>query len=438
MNGYTKGARNEIFALRPSPIQVMWLGYPGTSGAPFMDYIITDAQTSPLHLAEKQYSEKLAYLPYTFFIGDHQQMFPHLKERIILAHKGVTDDDKIPDNVAVINAVDKSVLLAKTEVKHVKQTGLAGQNRDKEVEIKVTVAQLPTTQAIDNMIQNGQVQTSVNGVTIQNGLTTSLVSAKAATGEEVPEQILITSRQQYGLPDDAIIYCNFNQLYKIDPPTLKMWVNILNAVPKSVLWLLRFPQVGETNILVAAQQMGLRSGSIVFSNVAGKEEHVRRGQLADVCLDTPLCNGHTTGMDVSWAGTPMVTLPGETLASRVASSQLVTLGCPELVAKDRADYEKIAIRLGIDDEFLRGMRAKVWKGRTTSKLFNCQQYAADIEKLFIAMWDKFARGEKPDHITELLAEETKKNIKITQVEKMLDHGNFLSNKEFTTATTITT
>lgn len=42
-----------------------------------------------------------------------------------------------------------------------------------------------------------------------------------------------------------------------------------------------------------------------------QEEHVRRGQLADVCLDTPLCNGHTTGMDVLWAGTPMVTLPGK-------------------------------------------------------------------------------------------------------------------------------
>ena len=51
------------------------------------------------------------------------------------------------------------------------------------VEVKVTVAQLPTTKAIDNMIQNGQVQTSVNGLTIQNGLTTNLVSAKTATGK---------------------------------------------------------------------------------------------------------------------------------------------------------------------------------------------------------------------------------------------------------------
>lgn len=71
MNGYTKGARNEIFALRPAPVQVMWLGYPGTSGASFMDYLITDEVTSPLELAS-QYSEKLAYMPHTYFIGDHR------------------------------------------------------------------------------------------------------------------------------------------------------------------------------------------------------------------------------------------------------------------------------------------------------------------------------------------------------------------------------
>ena len=57
-----------------------------------------------------------------------------------------------------------------------------------------------------------------------------------------------------------------------------------------------------------------------------------------------------TGMDVLWAGTPMVTLAGETLASRVASSQLLTLGCPEMIAKDRTDFENISIRLGTDKE----------------------------------------------------------------------------------------
>ena len=123
---------------------------------------------------------------------------------------------------------------------------------------------------------------------------------------------------------------------------------ILKRVPKSVLWLLRFPAAGEANVHSIAQNYGLPPGRIVFSNVAAKEEHVRRGQLVDICLDTPLCNGHTTGMDVLWAGTPMVTLPGETLASRVASSQLTCLGVPELIAKSYDDYENIAARLGND------------------------------------------------------------------------------------------
>ena len=66
--------------------------------------------------------------------------------------------------------------------------------------------------------------------------------------------------------------------------------------------------------------------------------------MADVCLDTPLCNGHTTGMDVLWTGTPMVTLPVDTLASRVASSQLRTLGCTELIAADYQVHVTVRMR----------------------------------------------------------------------------------------------
>ena len=250
------------------------------------------------------------------------------------------------------------------------------------------------------MIQSGQAQTTVNGLVVQNGLATTQMNNKAATGEEVPQNILVTTRKQYGLPDDAVIYCNFNQLYKIDPSTLQMWCNILKRVPKAVVWLLRFPAHGENNILTQAQQLGVSPGRIIFSNVAAKEEHVRRGQLADVCLDTPLCNGHTTGMDVLWAGTPMVTLMGETLASRVAASQLNCLGTPELIATTRADYEDIAIKLGNDREYLKAMRAKVWKARLESPLFNCKTYASSMEKLFERMWKMYEKGEKPDHITD--------------------------------------
>lgn len=207
----------------------MWLGYPGTSGASFMDYLITDVVTSPLELAN-QYSEKLAYMPYTYFVGDHKQMFPHLKERLIVSDRNGSGSG-LADNVAIINATDLSPLVENTDIKEVKEIVKAA----KPVEISLKVAELPTTTPIENMIASGQVQTSLNGVLVQNGLATTQTNNKAATGEEVPQSIVITTRQQYGLPDDAVVYCNFNQLYKIDPVTLHMWVSRFKLVVFLVL-----------------------------------------------------------------------------------------------------------------------------------------------------------------------------------------------------------
>merc|ERR1711963_433279 len=295
MNGYTKVARNEIFALRPAPIQVMWLGYPGTSGASFMDYIITDKQTSPLSLAS-QYSEQLAWMPHTFFIGDHMRMFPHMENKLTVK---VTDaNGQATKSVIYLNAVDLEPIKAlATAIDEVTHTGLPGTTTDEPngepCKVTSTIIELPYTviQSFQTLVASSQAQIQVNNMIIQNGLTTNQTNNKSATGEEIPRCIILSSRQQYGLPDEVVVYCNFNQLYKIDPDTLEMWCEILKQVPNSVLWLLRFPAVGETNIHQTATNAGLPPGRIVFSNVAPKEEHVRRGQLADVCLDT-------TGMDV--------------------------------------------------------------------------------------------------------------------------------------------
>nr|XP_046152019.1 UDP-N-acetylglucosamine--peptide N-acetylglucosaminyltransferase 110 kDa subunit isoform X2 [Oncorhynchus gorbuscha] len=417
MNGYTKGARNELFALRPAPIQCMWLGYPGTSGAPFMDYIVSDKETSPFEVAE-QYSEKLAYMPHTFFIGDHANMFPHLKKKAVIDFKS---NGHIFDNRIVLNGIDlKAFLDSLPDVKVVKMRCASGDSGVAETNGALSMPVIPmntAAEAIINMINQGQIQVTINGFTVSNGLATTQIlplevvvvsgsvslqiNNKAATGEEVPRTIVVTTRSQYGLPEDSIVYCNFNQLYKIDPPTLQMWANILKRVPNSVLWLLRFPAVGEPNIQQYAQNFGLPGSRIIFSPVAPKEEHVRRGQLADVCLDTPLCNGHTTGMDVLWAGTPMVTMPGETLASRVAASQLQCLGCPELIAHTRQEYEDVAVKLGCDMEYLKMIRSRVWKQRICSPLFNTKQYTMDLEKLYLQMWERHASGSKPDHLVKL-------------------------------------
>ncbi|EGT53159.1 CBN-OGT-1 protein [Caenorhabditis brenneri] len=398
MNGYTKGARNEIFALRPAPIQVMWLGYPSTSGATFMDYIITDAVTTPLQLA-CAFTEKLAYMPHTFFIGDHAQMLRHLTEKVVVKDK---EEGTERDSCLIMNTANMDPILAKSEIKEqVLDTEVVSGPKKELVraEVVLPVLEVPT-EPIKQMIMTGQMTMNVmEDMNVQNGLGQSQMHHKAATGEEIPNSVLLTSRAQYQLPDDAIVFCNFNQLYKIDPATLDMWIKILENVPKSILWLLRFPYQGEEHIRKYCVERGIEQSRIVFSNVAAKEEHVRRGQLADVCLDTPLCNGHTTGMDILWTGTPMVTMPLDSLASRVATSQLYALGVPELVAKTRQEYIRIATRLGNDADHLASMRAKVWMARTTSTLFNVKQYCHDMEDLLEQMWKRYECGLPVDHIT---------------------------------------
>ena len=72
LKGHTKGARLGILACRPAPIQVHYLGYPGTTGADFIDYLITDKTVTPIEHAHF-YSEKLVFLPHSYQVNDYQQ-----------------------------------------------------------------------------------------------------------------------------------------------------------------------------------------------------------------------------------------------------------------------------------------------------------------------------------------------------------------------------
>ena len=157
-----------------------WSHYNSSGYSADSNFNVTDQHTSPM---ASQYSEQLAYMHHIFFIGDHAQMVLHLKERIVMAN---TAEGAVKENNAIINAVDIDPL---KDVANMTSVNLEGKHKDKQ-------AELPTTLAITSMIANGQLQTSVNGVNIQNGLATQ-INVKVATGEEIPKDILVPMRQQY-------------------------------------------------------------------------------------------------------------------------------------------------------------------------------------------------------------------------------------------------
>ncbi len=80
LKGYTLGARNGVLAFRPSPIQVNYLGFPGTLGAPFFDYIIGDPTVTPLEHAG-DYSEKIAQMPVCYQPNDRNRAIGPLPAR---------------------------------------------------------------------------------------------------------------------------------------------------------------------------------------------------------------------------------------------------------------------------------------------------------------------------------------------------------------------
>ena len=72
LNGYTKNNRMEICAMRPAPIQVSYLGFPGSTGADFIDYVITDRVLTPEDQASC-YSERFVYMPQCYQVNDRMQ-----------------------------------------------------------------------------------------------------------------------------------------------------------------------------------------------------------------------------------------------------------------------------------------------------------------------------------------------------------------------------
>jgi len=286
LKGYTQDSRPEILAWRPAPIQASYLGYPGTMGASFIDYVIADAVVTPADYAAF-YSEKIVALPDCYQCNDTK---------------------------------------------------------------RAIAAATPT-------------------------------------------------RGEAGLPEQGFVFCCFNNNAKITAPVFDVWMRLLDAVPGSVLWLLREHPGAEANLRREAQARGVDPGRLVFAGRAPVAEHLARHRLADLFLDTLPYNAHTTASDALWAGLLVLTCQGTAFAARVAASLLQAVGLPELVTHDLADYEALALRLASEPSRLAELRGRLARNRLTHPLFDATRFARHIEAAYTTMWQTWQRGEPPRALT---------------------------------------
>jgi protein O-GlcNAc transferase len=207
------------------------------------------------------------------------------------------------------------------------------------------------------------------------------------------------SRAELQLPEDAFVFCSFNNTYKITPTVFDVWMRLLHAVPGSVLWLLQDNPAVSTNLSREAEARGVASQRLVFAPRLPTEDHLARHAAADLFLDTWPVNAHTTASDALWAGLSLVTLPGRSFAARVAASLLHAAGAPECVAADVAAYESLAIELARDPKRLLALGQKLRDARRSSALFDTRRYARHLEAAFTQMTQQARAGLPPASFT---------------------------------------
>jgi len=200
------------------------------------------------------------------------------------------------------------------------------------------------------------------------------------------------SRAEAGLPEGAVVFCSFNNAYKITPDVFDVWMRLLKAEDGSVLWLSSRSAKAQVNLAAEAARRGVEPDRLVFAPYAPLPEHLARHRLADIFLDTFHYGAHSTAVDALAAGLPVLTHLGGTPANRVAASLLTSLRVTELIAPDAAAYEKRALELVRAPSVLGELRARI-SARVTAA-FDPVSFTRALEAAYTATLE--STGRRPD------------------------------------------
>ena len=175
-------------------------------------------------------------------------------------------------------------------------------------------------------------------------------------------------------------------------------MRMLKAVEGSVLWLFKDNSWAVENLKKEALKQGVDAQRLVFAERMPLPEHLARHRQADLFLDTLPYNAHTTASDALWAGLPVLTLMGQSFASRVAASLLNAIGLPELITNTQEEYEALAIELAMNPQKLRDIKLKLARNRLTTPLFDTPLFTKNLETTYIKMVERYQANLQPDHI----------------------------------------
>ncbi|CAD6556441.1 tetratricopeptide repeat protein [Paraburkholderia metrosideri] len=180
-----------------------------------------------------------------------------------------------------------------------------------------------------------------------------------------------------------------NNPCKLSDATFRMWGDVMREVKDARLLLMAPDGPARTRLAERLGKVGIDVERIAFAPFQPRADYLRTYHRIDVGLDTFPYNGHTTSLDSSWMGVPVVTRVGETAAGRAGLSQSANLGLRELVAESDARFVDIAVGLVRDLPRLSAIRASLRARLEASPLMNGTRFAAHAETVYRTVWTEW-------------------------------------------------
>lgn len=193
----------------------------------------------------------------------------------------------------------------------------------------------------------------------------------------------------------GVTFASLNTLAKITPEMLELWASLLADKPGSRL-LIQAAGLDSADMVAHVREVffkrGVQEDRLLLRGWTNMQEFLKIGDEVDIVLDPFPFNGGVTTCHALWMGLPVVTMIGETAASRVGASILGRLGLHQLVANDADAYRSAAIALAADVEQLAALRASMRDRMVAVGLLDGVDLARQAHAAFRQMWRAWCTG----------------------------------------------
>ncbi len=212
-----------------------------------------------------------------------------------------------------------------------------------------------------------------------------------------PPKIAIEPGPVPALATGRLMFGSFNLLAKITPQVVSAWARVLHRLPASGL-LLKYkglddpPTAGLYRDRFAAA--GIGPGRVLLESWSPYKEFLTRYQRVDIALDPFPYTGGLTTCEALWMGVPVVTLAGQTFASRHGVSHLNNVGLTETIARDVDEYVERAVELGHDLARLAKLRAGLREKMLSSPLCDQPRFAQDLGERIRGVWRQWVLTQR--------------------------------------------